>query len=151
MEIINNKIDNLFREIRSVKIYRASQYLFSSNFSRAPISAEPIITINNIIPVDFDRSIKQKKEGNNRFYEIDCSIMIYSITAESVSNWNTILNQKDFVVEFISNEESTLIGNQKEPLTIDVVDDIKENDTGTDAIVFSIHGSTIIEPWIKTL
>lgn len=151
METINNKIDNLFREIRSVKIYKASQYLFSSNFSRTPITTEPIITINNIIPGDFERSIKQKKDRNNRFYEIDCSIMIYSITAESVNNWNTILNQKDFVVEFISNEESTIIGNQKEPLTIDVVDDIKENDTGTDAIVISIYGSTIIEPWIKPL
>lgn len=143
MEIINNKVDNLFREIRSVRFYDAENYPFSHQFKGKDISAEALLEIKNIIPEDFDRNIKPKQSNGNRYFELDCTFSIYNIEPKERATLERLLNRKQFSIQLFSNEERTIFGNSAEPLEVNVIDGIKENNTGTDAFFINIKGDSI--------
>ena len=51
----------------------------------------------------------------------------------------------------ISNTEKMLVGNDREPLTIEVLDNKKDDNSGTDEYNISITGETILTPKILNL
>ncbi|MFL1604312.1 hypothetical protein PG295_08240 [Riemerella anatipestifer] len=57
--VIKNTPDNIFREIRNVEIYRASDVKFTDIISRSTINAVPLIVMESIIPEDFNKNIKK--------------------------------------------------------------------------------------------
>lgn len=151
MVTIENRIDNLFREVRKISFYNAIEYTFSQNYLRNELLSSPVVVVENIIPEGFERNIKIKKTGRNICYDVNCSVIINGLKADDLKIWYLLLNRKGFVVEIESNEEITIIGNSNEPMSVDIIDNIKEDNSGNDSVVINFYGQTIIEPWIKPL
>ena len=64
---ISNIPEKFFREIRQIEIFNAKEYSFTANSTGKSVSAEPKIIFKNIVPEDFDRSIKRKSKTETLF------------------------------------------------------------------------------------
>ena len=73
------------------------------------------------------------------------------IKKEDVEKYQSYFNERKFAVVVISNTEKMLVGNDREPLTIEVLDNKKDDNSGTDEYNISITGETILTPKILNL
>lgn len=157
--IINNNPNNNFREIK--KIYIFSNYVLSSvyfydkttdsQYAIYEIETSNILVINNVIPEDFHKSIVTKSVNGNIYYEINISIDLYDLHKDKILEINELFNKKGFGICYETQDEQYVIGNEDEALSINIIDNIKENGRGEDYITIAISGETIYRPIIHTI
>lgn len=150
MVVLNNIADNFFRSIRSIKFFRSSEYSFEDNLSGVFPTCEPVVCIRNIIPEDYEQSIKKKKRDGNYYYDIELSISIH-VTNNEVESLKNLLDKKNFTIVLESNADKTVLGNEREPLLVELLDLRKNDNSGKDQYSISITGSTIIPPVVRPL
>ena len=144
---INNIPESFFREIRKIEIFNAQQYPYSQAIKNAPLSQNPIIVIQNIIPEEFEQNIKRKRDKGSYYFDINISLVINDL--DSANELNTLLNDKTFAMVLHNNiDERLILGNALFPLRIEVFDKIKNNNSGEDKIEIEIFGETILMPQI---
>ena len=76
------------------------------------LSAEPKIIFKNIVPEDFDRSIKRKSKNGNTFFEVDLSFNLHSMNPMDIITYSVLLNKKGFAIRLVTNVDSMILGNE---------------------------------------
>ena len=146
---ISNIPEKFFREIRQIEIFNAKEYSFTANSTGKSVSADPKIIFKNIVPEDFDRSIK--RISKNTFFEVDLSFNLYNISPMNISAYSVLLNKKGFAIRLVTNVDSMILGNEQKPFMVEVHDGRKDDNSGSDRMQIQISGATIIEPKAQSL
>ena len=148
MEYFNNKSETFFREIRKIEIYEASAVSYEDNFAGNFPDPEGIKYVFDIVPEDFSRKIARKTRTGNYFHEIDLGFPLLKMDKTNVEKYQEYFNKEKFAVVLISNTDKMMLGNDREPLKIEVLDNRKDNNSGNDEYYLSITGETILTPKI---
>lgn len=149
MEYFKNKAESFFREIRFIEIYNAADISYMDNFSGVfPVLQEPLYKID-IVPETFSRSLKTKKKDGNYFYDVDFGFPLLDLSKSDECYEQ--FNKEGFAVVLTSNTEKLMLGNDRELLTIEFIDNKKDDNSGNDDCNFSITGQTIIPPKVANL
>ena len=151
MENFKNTAENFFREIRKIEIYNSDSVSYQDNFNGVFLNANLILYAFDVKPEDFSRNIPRKKRNGNYYHEIDLGFPLLKIDATNVEKYQSYFNQQKFAVVLVSNTEKTLLGNKLHPLTIEVLDNKKDDNSGTDEYNLSITGEAIITPKVQNL
>lgn len=151
MEHFTNKAESFFREIRSIEIYNATDVSYESNF-------KGIFPVNNlalykfdIVPENFSRNIKPKKMLSSYYFDIEISFPVLDLSKATTDKIFTDFNKKSFSIVAVSNTEKLLLGNDREPLLIEAIPGVKDDNSGTDENTIVISGETIITPKTENL
>lgn len=151
MQTFNNKAENFFREIRKIEIYNSDSVSYLDNYNGVFPSPDSMLYEFDITPEDFSRKIQRKKANGNYYHEIDLGFPLLKLDATNVEKYQEYFNQQKFAVVLVSNTEKTLLGNRLEPLTIEVLDNKKDDNSGTDEYNLSITGDSILTPKVRSL
>lgn len=148
MENISNKLENFVREIRNIEIYQSSALSFSDNMKGNLPNADDLQYVFKVNPEDFERKLPTKRQDGNNYFEVDVNFPLLAMTKTNRDSLYEKFNRKGFCVVLVSNTESIVLGNDREPLRIDFLDAIKDNASGDDQFNISVTGKTIIPPKI---
>lgn len=148
MENISNKLENFVREIRNIKIYQSSALSFSDNMKGNLPNADDLQYVFKVNPEDFERKLPTKRQDGNNYFEVDVNFPLLAMTKANRNSLYEKFNRKGFCMVLVSNTESMVLGNDREPLGIDFLDAIKDNASGNDQFNISVTGKTIIPPKI---
>ena len=148
MENISNKLENFVREIRNIEIYQSSALSFSDNMKGNLPNADDLQYVFKVNPEDFERKLPTKRQDGNNYFEVDVNFPLLAMTKTNRESLYEKFNRKGFCVVLVSNTESMVLGNDREPLGIDFLDAIKDNASGNDQFNISVTGKTIIPPKI---
>ena len=151
MEYFKNISENFFREIRKIEIYSSDSVSYLDNYSGVFPSPDLMLYAFDITPDDFSRKIPRKKRNGNYFHDIDLGFPLRKLDPANVEKYQTYFNQQKFAVVLISNTERTLLGNARHPLTIEVLDNKKDDNSGTDEYNLSITGESLLTPKVISL
>jgi hypothetical protein len=151
MEYLKNKSENFFREIRKIEIYNCESIDYMDYYTGNFPDVNNALFVFDIIPENFSRKIPRKKKDGNYYHEIDINFPLLQINSENVELYQNSFNDKKFAMVLISNTEKTMIGNEREPLTIEVLDNKKDDASGNDEYNLSITGESILNPLIVNL
>ena len=149
MEQFNNLAENFFREIRNIEIYESKDLRFEHQLKSVFPDTAKILYKIDIIPEDFSRKVQTKTKNGNYFFNIELGFPLLQMDLESVRKYFDYFNEKKFAVVLNSNTEKTMIGNDREPLKIEILDNKTDDDSGKDEFNMSITGETIIYPKIS--
>lgn len=148
MENFTNTAENFFREMRKVEIYNSEDIHYIENYNGEFPPADLIKYAFDVVPEDFSRKIQRKTRSGNYYHEIDLGFPLLKMDKANVDQYQEYFNKRKFAVVLVSNTDRILLGNQIEPLKIEVLDNRKDNNSGTDEYYLSITGETIIDPKI---
>lgn len=148
MEHFNNISENFFREIRKVEIYKSDDVNYIENYNGEFPPAEVLQYAFDVTPEDFTRKLSRKTRNGNYFHDVDLGFPLLKMDKTNVEKYQNYFNKKAFSVVLVSNTDKILLGNQIEPLKIEVLDNRKDNASGNDEYYLSITGETIIDPKI---
>lgn len=151
MEHFPNKSESFYREIRKIEIYSAGTVSYMDNFYGAFPLPGSAVYIFDVIPQEFSRKIPRKKKDGDYFHEIDLGFPLLDMSESAVAKYQDYFNKQEFAAVLVSNTAKTLLGNDREPLKIEVLDNIKDDASGSDEFYLSITGETIIAPKIKDI
>lgn len=151
MEHFTNKAESFFREIRSIEIYNASDISYINNFNGIFPDPEIALYKFDIVPESFARKISTKTQNGNYFYDIDVSFPLLDMSASSIFKCYAYFNRKAFAIVLISNTEKMQLGNQREMVKVEIIDNKKDDNSGTDEYTIAISGDTIITPKIQNI
>ncbi|WP_418124272.1 hypothetical protein ACNFU2_06550 [Chryseobacterium sp. PTM-20240506] len=152
MEVFFNKLENFFREIRSVEIYNADDVLYINAYNGIfPERSKALYIFEDIVPATFSRKISSKTRNGNPFTDVDVSFPLLDMSIENIEKCEEYFNKKGFAVVFLANTVRTLLGNATESLRVDFIDNKNEDDSGNDEYTIAISGETILKPKINTL
>lgn len=151
MEQFNNKAENFYREIRSIEIYDAKDYDFTQNMLGNFPNINNLLYSFEIIPEDFERKISRKTKDGNYYHDIEIGFPLLKMDKTNVDKYQNYFNKKGFCVVLVSNVDKTALGNSREPLKIEMLDNRKDDNSGKDEYYMSITGETIINPVVIML
>jgi len=151
MEHFPNKSESFYREIRKIEIYNAADAKFMESLVGIFPDPATALYIFDVIPQEFSRKIPRKKKDGDYFHEVDLGFPLLDMSEAAVAKYQAYFNRQEFAVGLISNTAKTLLGNDREPLTIEVLDNIKDDASGSDEFYLSITGETIIAPKIRDI
>ena len=151
MELIFNKIENFFREIRSIEIYNSKDILYINAYNGIFPFKTKALYIFEVSPEAFSRKLSSKTRNGNQFTEIDINFPLLDMSIENVEKFQKAFNRKEFAVVLVANTVKTLIGNSMEPLKIDFIDNKNDDNSGNDEYTIAISGETLLKPKINTL
>ncbi|MDR2205774.1 MAG: hypothetical protein LBE36_06440 [Flavobacteriaceae bacterium] len=151
MEQFNNKSETFFREIRKIEIYKSETVQYIDNYNGVFPNSNTALYVFDVVPDSFSREIKRKKTADNYYHEINIEFPLLKIDTANVGKYQSYFNDKKFAVILISNTEKTLLGNHREPLTIEIFDEKTDDNSGNDKYILSITGETIINPKLQNL
>ena len=146
MSTIANRSESFIREIRQVEIYPATAQTFQNNMNAALPDPAAKLYAFNVIPEEFERKIPTKKRSGNYFFDISLGFPLLEMTKELREELYQKFNRRDYMVVLVSNTEKTPLGNAREPLTVELLDGIKDDASGNDQFNISITGETLIAP-----
>lgn len=142
--------ESFTREIKYLLIYEANSLTFNENYrSLYPPNDTYLAKIVVQTTERFKRSFSLKKKNFNRFFSINISFEFYDLSFENRKNLEVLSEDKKYLIVAVSNKEMIVLGNKREPLTIDVFDKISDNGKGKDNFLISIKGETLIFPMIR--
>jgi len=144
MENISNKLENFVREIRNIEIYQSSALSFSDNMKGNLPNADDLQYVFKVNPEDFERKLPTKRQDGNNYFEVDVNFPLLAMTKANRDSLYEKFNRKGFCVVLVSNTESMVLGNDREPLGIDFLDGIKDNASGNNQFNISVTGKTLI-------
>lgn len=151
MEYFTNKAEAFYREIRKAEIYAAETVSYLDNFNGVFPAAENALYVFDVIPETFSRKIPTKKKNGNYFFDADMGFPLLDLKKYNVDKLFSELNKQGFAVVLVSNVQKTIVGNDRFPLTVEIIDNIKDDNSGDDEYAISITGETLIHPKIKDL
>ena len=151
MEHFTNKAETFFREIRSIEIYSASDISYINNFNGIFPDPETALYKFDIVPESFARKISTKTQNGNYFYDIDISFPLLDMSKNTIDKCYEIFNKKAFVVVLNSNTEKMMLGNEREMIKVEFIDNKKDDNSGTDEFTIAVSGDTIITPKLVNL
>lgn len=146
MEHFSNIAEPFFREVRRIEIYRKDSLTFSSNFSRSIPTIDDVQYVIDIIPENFKRTIIRKTQKVSYFHEIELGFPLLRLDPLSIQRYQDYFNKKEWVVILVSNDDKLVLGNNREPLRIQVLDNITLDNSGNDQYWMQISGKTIVPP-----
>ena len=146
MEYFKNKSEPFFREIRKIEIYDVANVSYQNNFDNIFPDPGTAMHIFEIIPETFIRKIPTKKMAGNYYFDADLGFPLLDMKKENVDQLFADFNRKGFSVVLVSNTQKTLIGNDRFPLTVEIIDNVKDDASGNDEYSISITGETILYP-----
>lgn len=146
MEHFKNKSEKFFREIREIEIHAAADVTYQDNYNSVFPARENALYVFDIIPETFERKIPTKTNNGNYFFDTDCGFPLLDLSKHNVDELFQNLNRQGFAVVFISNTQKTLVGNDRFPLTVQIIDNVKDDNSGNDEYSISITGGTILYP-----
>jgi len=149
MEHFKNKAESFFREIRSIEIYSASSVSYINNFNGIFPDPGTALYTFDITPESFSRNLSTKTQNGNYFTDIDISFPLLDMSEGSVLKCYAYFNRKSFAVVLISNTEKMMLGNSREKIKIEFIDNKKDDNSGNDEYTIAISGETIISPKIQ--
>lgn len=151
MEHFKNESESFYREIRSIEIYKAADVKYIDVFNE--IFPDPKIALYkfNIVPESYSRGILTKTQNGNYFTDIDVSFPVLDMSKSTYDKCRKYFNKKKFAVVLNSNTEKMLIGNEREKIKIEFLDNKKDDNSGNDEYSIAVSGDTIIKPQIQSL
>lgn len=151
MEYFKNQSESFFREVRSIEIYKASDVQYINVFNG--IFPDPKIALYkfDIVPENYSRNISTKTQNGNYFTDIDVSFPLLDMSKTTVDKCYKFFNKKKFAIVLNSNTEKLLLGNHKEKLKVEFIDNKKDDNSGNDEYTIAVSGDTIIKPQIHSL
>ncbi len=144
MKRIYNLPESFFREIRQVQIF-PSESLKMESRGLLPDAASMLYNFD-VVPESFARTISTKKQNGNYYYDVDISFPFLQMDHDLIQELYQAFGRKSFAIVLISNTELLVLGNDREPLTIDFIDNKKDDNSGNDDYTLSITGQTIFPP-----
>ncbi|MEQ3501126.1 hypothetical protein ABMY20_15330 [Tenacibaculum sp. SSH1-16] len=145
-----NTPEDFIREIRHVIVYNASVLTFNQNLKGLyPPTIEYLYKIPVQTPESFKRRFRLKKQNKNNYFTIDLSFPFFDLTFQNRAKLYDLAKDNNYVVVVASNREMMVLGNDRERLSIDVIDNIQDNSRGKDHFSIQITGETIIHPLLR--
>ena len=148
MELINNKSEGFYREIRNIEVYRSDSLTFKENMAGTFPNESNMLYKFPVNAEDYERKIPTKLRSGNTFFDVDLNFPLLNLKKENRDKFYQQFNKRGFVVVLNSNTEKMVLGNKIEPLSIDFIDGMKDNASGSDQFNISITGETMIPPKI---
>lgn len=141
-----NLPENFTREARYLLIYEASALSFNQNFKgEKPVAGTQLLKIA-INPYAFSRQISLKNKDKNDYFDIKIQFSFFDLSFEKKQQLYNFHKKRKFVVVLASNAEIITLGNDREPISISVEDNIQDNASGKDSFEITLTGQTIIFP-----
>lgn len=147
---IKNVSEKFFREIRMVQIYLAEEYPYLQNYLGEKPTVNPAFSFV-VVPESFSHKIPTKIKNGSYYYEVDLGFSLNELAPVLRDNLYRELNQKKFAIGLISNVEEIYLGNDRETMTVQITDDLRNNNSGDDQFYISLFGETIIPPKAKNI
>ncbi len=147
MKHLCNLPENFTREIKHILIYDASALSFNENLKGLypPADAYLVkIDVNNIS--DYRRMFTLKQQNKNDYFKIDITVPVLDLSFENRKTLYSLNKNRNYLIVTVSNKEMTVIGNNRERLSINILDGIRDNGKGKDHLSIKITGETIIQP-----
>lgn len=151
MEHFKNEAESFFREVRSIEIYAASGIKYINVFNGIFPDPNTALCKFDIVPESYSRGISTKTQNGNYFTDIDVSFPLLDMSKTTVDKCYKYFNKKKFAIVLNSNTEKMLLGNHKEKLKIEFIDNKKDDNSGNDEYTIAVSGDTIIKPQIQLL
>lgn len=145
MDLIINKSESFFREIRKIEIYKSTDLKYIDNFNGRFPTVSPYYAFE-VTPEAYDRNIGTKQRSRNNYYPVDLSFPLLDLSVKLRNTLYEKLNRRGFVVILYSNTEKMALGNSEEDLSVFFIDGIKDNNSGDDSFTINITGETIVPP-----
>lgn len=146
---ICNIAEDFTREIRYVLIYNATDFTFNQNFrGLTPLEDAYVLKIMIQNPAHYSRKIDIKSQHNNDYNDIKIDIPIYDLSKDNKQKLIDFHKKRKYVVVLVSAQETMVLGNHREPLTLSFDDNIKDDGSGKDMFNLQITGQTIVFPKI---
>lgn len=146
MDLTPNTQEDFVREIRTIAIYPSSAITFQQNMEGTPPNIDDVLYASKVNPEDYERKLPTKRKEGNNYYEVDINYPLLRMNKEFRAAFYENFNKKGFAAVLHSNTEMMILGNDREPLSIDFIDGIKDNGSGNDQFNINITGNTIIPP-----
>lgn len=143
---IKSQITHFYREIKSIEIFPATSISGYDYFSFNGVLENPMATISNILPSNYDESVKIKSHSNNEYHNISINLDLDFSDLRESEEISKILGKRRFLVKINTNLDSLILGNSMEPLTIELQNHFKNNNSGENHFTLSIYGTTIFKP-----
>ncbi|MCW2463376.1 hypothetical protein [Elizabethkingia anophelis] len=143
--VVNNISESWFREVRRMDIYLAEALSFNDNYNYRRPSGNPLYSID-INTDTFTHKLPTKLKDGNYYYEPDFSFPLLDLDPELRDKFYTDFNKTNFCIGLYTNTEVIFLGNDRELLTVQFADDLRNDGSGNDQFVFSVFGPTIIPP-----
>lgn len=145
-----NISDNFIREIRYILIYDATALSFNANFRGDYPSPENYLHKIEIHSMEsYKRNIRLKTKNKNVYLSIDIQVPFYDLSSKNRMILESLHNQQKYMVVTVSNIETLALGNHRERLNIEILDDMRDDGSGKDHFVIKITGETIIKPQLR--
>lgn len=149
---ICNLPEDFTREIRYVLIFDAQNFTFNQNFKGlTPSENQFLLKISLQNPANYSRKIDIKTQNDNDYYDIKISAPVYDISKENRLQLINFHKKRKYVVALVSAQEMLVLGNHREPLTLSVDDNIKDDGSGKDFFNVNITGQTIVFPTLSKI
>ena len=151
MEICNNPED-FTREIQHILIFDASKFSCNQNFKAlTPDINSYLLKIQLHNPSAYQRKITIKEQNDNNYYDVKISLPVYELSKETRLRLISFHKKRKYVIALVSQQEMLVVGNEREPFSFSIDDNILDNGTGKDSFLISLTGQTIIFPTLSKI
>ena len=151
MEICNNPED-FTREIQHILIFDASKFSFNQNFKAlTPDINSYLLKIQLHNPTAYQRKITIKEQNDNNYYDVKISLPVYELSKETRLRLISFHKKRKYVIALVSQQEMLVVGNEREPFSFSIDDNILDNGTGKDSFLINLTGQTIIFPTLSKI
>lgn len=151
MEHFNNESESFYREVRNIEIYNASDIKYIDALNGLFPDPMAALYIFDIVPESYSRGIYTKTQTGNYFTDIDVSFPLLDMSKATVDKCYKYFNKKKFAIILNSNTERVLLGNEREKMKVEIIDNKKDDNSGNDEYTIAVSGDTIIKPQIQSL
>ena len=139
--------EDFTREIRHVLLYPAKDFSFNQNLRALTPDPNAYLTKLAVAhPSGYVRKIAMKEQNHQTYYDVKISFPIYDLRKETRLKLIDLHHKRRYVVALLSAQEMLVLGNEREPFSLTIEDQIQDNGTGKDQFVVSISGQTILFP-----
>ncbi len=151
-EDLCNYSEDIVREIRNILIYAADTFTFNDNLKgKYPKADDYLLKIHLNEFTGYNRSIVPKIKNKNEYFSINISVPILDLSLKNREVLYKFNRKNKFVIVTESNMETSVFGNHREPLSIGVIDRVKDNGSGKDKFIIRITGKTTIQPKLRKI
>ncbi|CEN54434.1 hypothetical protein [Capnocytophaga canis] len=146
MSHLCNISEDFIREARYLLIFNAKDYSFNENFKgNKPIAGTHLMRIE-LHPHSFSRKISLKTKDKNDYIDVNLKFPFLDLTPQNKETLYNLHKKREYAIILASNTEMITLGNNREPMTLSIDDEINDNGSGKDSFSVTITGQTIIFP-----
>lgn len=143
---ICNITENFTREIRHILLFDSQEFTFNQCLKGLAPETPFLVKIDLHHPGAYERKIDLKTQHNTDFYDVKVTIPIYDVSPKSRLKLFELHKRKKYVVGLVSAQETLILGNKREPFSLLIDDNIKDDGSGKDFFNVTITGQTLIFP-----